>query len=53
MLKINTLAGMAGENGLDILDPFGMDAVKYVESANEIKRLLLNIADKLIGKPDK
>jgi len=52
VFKIDTLAGMAGEKGLDILDPFGMDAGKYVESAKEIKRLLINIADKLISKSD-
>lgn len=47
MLKIDTLAGRAGERGTDILDPFGQDAVKYVQSAREIKRVLLKIVDKL------
>jgi protein-tyrosine-phosphatase len=52
MRKIDTLAGMAGETGRDILDPFGMDAVKYVESASEIKRLMIRVADKLISRLD-
>lgn len=48
MLKINTLAQVVGEQGTDILDPFGQDAVKYVESAREIKRLLLKLADLVV-----
>lgn len=46
--KVFTLAGFAGDIEADIVDPFGMDAVKYIESAAELKRLLYKIVDRLI-----
>lgn len=49
--KVYTLAEFAGEDGVDILDPFGMDEVKYIESAAEIKRLLYKAAGKLAQEP--
>lgn len=48
-LKINTLAQAVGEQA-DILDPFGQDAVKYVESAREIKRLLEKLVELVVNK---
>ncbi|MGI6433884.1 MAG: low molecular weight protein arginine phosphatase [Syntrophomonadaceae bacterium] len=48
--KVYTLAEFAEDREADILDPFGMDEVKYIESAAEIKRLLDKIVDKMIGE---
>lgn len=45
--KIYTLAELAGEGAQDVFDPFGMDEVKYIESAAEIKRLLYKIVDRM------
>ena len=48
--KVYTLAEFAGDSLADIVDPFGMDELKYIESAAEIKKLLDKIVDKMIGQ---
>lgn len=47
--QIHTLTQYARETGLDIADPYGMGINQYIRTAQELKRVLGKIVDRIIA----